>query len=90
MDYDAIALDIIYNYLNSPSKYSKDYILKNFNSAISILKKNLEDYFNTNASIKSMQQGQRQVTYKDTTIKSLIDEVKLLLPLPERKAIVYV
>lgn len=90
MDYDAMALDIIYNYLNSPLKYSKEYILKNFNSVITILSKNLKDYFTTNSNIKSMQQGQRQVTYKDTTIKSLIDEIKLLLPLPERKAIVYV
>lgn len=90
-EFEEIAIELIYNYLNDPSKYTKFYIHEKFNSAITILSKKLKDYFNVNGNIKSMQQGQRQVTYKDVTIKNLIEDIKFLLPTPVRRTgIVYV
>ncbi|MDU1053437.1 hypothetical protein [Clostridium baratii] len=86
-----IAINLIFNYLNNASKYTKSYIQENFQGAITILSKNLKDYFSTNVSIQSMQQGQRNVTYKDITINSLIQEIKPLLPMARpRTGIVYV
>lgn len=86
-----IAINLIFNYLNDASKYTKSYIQENFQGAITILSKNLKDYFSINGSIQSMQQGQRNVTYKDVTINSLIQEIKPLLPMARPRAgIVYV
>lgn len=86
-----IAINLIFNYLNDASKYTKFYIQENFQGAITILSKNLKDYFSINGSIQSMQQGQRNVTYKDVTINSLIQEIKPLLPMARPRAgIVYV
>lgn len=85
MDYDSMSIDIIFNYLNNTSKYTKSYIRENFQGVITILSKNLKDYFATNGSIQSMQQGQRQVTYKNITLKSVLEEIKPLLPMAKPK-----
>lgn len=86
-----IAINLIFNYLNNASKYTESYIQENFQGAISIVIKNLKDYFATNGNIQSMQQGQRQVTYKNITLKSVLEEIKPLLPMARPKAgIVYV
>ena len=47
----SIAIDQIYYYLNDTSKYTKEYIQENFQSAIIILSKNLESYFCQNRFI---------------------------------------
>lgn len=80
-----IAINLIFNYLNKASKYTESYIQENFQGAITIVSKNLKEYFATNGSIQSMQQGQRQVTYKNITLKSVIEEIKPLLPMARPK-----
>lgn len=86
-----IVIDLIFNYLNDPSKYSKNKIEENYKGAITILTKNLKEYFSTNGCIQSMQQGQRQITYKNVTLKSFLEEIKPLLPKAKPKTgVVYV
>lgn len=80
-----IAIDSIYYYLNNTSIYTKKYIEENFNSAISILSENLKQYFQQNQSVKTLQQGQRSITYKDVTLNSFINEIKSLLPSPKSR-----
>lgn len=86
-----IVIDLIFNYLNNPLKYTKNKIEENYKGAITILTKNLKEYFSTNGCIQSMQQGQRQITYKNVTLKSFLEEIKPLLPKAKPKAgVVYV
>lgn len=90
IDLKLISIDMIYYYLND-SKYSKEYILKNFNSAITILSKNLKDYFAINSNVKSMQQGQRQITYNNKNMNDLMKDIKPMLPVPRpRGGVIYV
>lgn len=85
-----ISIELIYNYLNNPTLYPKDKIENMFKPAITILNKNLNEYFSTNGCIKSESIGEESVTYKDKTLESLIENIKILLPEPKRKlGIVY-
>lgn len=77
-----IAVDYIYYYLNNPSKYTKLYIQKNFESAIILLSKNLEAYCSQNPNIKQYKLGEKQITFSDGGLKRLFEDVKGLLPPP--------
>lgn len=85
----SIAIDQIYYYLNDTSKYTKEYIQENFQSAIIILSKNLESYFCQNRFITQYKLGEKQITYADVGIKNLFNDIKGLLPNPNRKAEVW-
>lgn len=82
MDMTNVAIDAIYYYLNNPNIYTKKYIQENFNSAITILSKSLEEYYSINSAISIEKLGQEQVTYRNRTIQDLINTVKALLPAP--------
>lgn len=85
-----ISIEIIYNYLNNPTLYPKNEIENMFKPAITILNKNLSEYFSINGCIKSESIGEESVTYKDKTLENLIENIKFLLPDPKRKlGIVY-
>lgn len=85
----SIAIDQIYYYLNDTSKYTKEYIQENFQSAIIILSKNLESYFCQNRFITQYKLGEKQITYADVGIKNVFNDIKGLLPKPNRKAEVW-
>lgn len=85
MNYNSMAIEIIYNYLNNPSKYTKSYIQENFKSAISILEKKLEDYFQYDQNIKTETLGQESITYNNQSIEDLLKDIYVLLPNPKPK-----
>ncbi len=85
----SIAIDQIYYYLNDKSKYTKEYIQENFQSAILILSKNLESYFQQDRNITQYKLGEKQITYANKGIRFFVEEVKGLLPKPNRKAEVW-
>lgn len=80
-----IAVDQIYYYLNDTKKYTRFYILENFNSAIILLTQNLKAYLNQNPSIKQYKIGEKQITYLDGGIKNVFNDIKVLLPKPTNK-----
>ncbi|PWX09385.1 hypothetical protein CYK67_05115 [Clostridium perfringens] len=86
-----ISIELIYNYLNNPTLYPKNKIGNMFKPAITILNKNLSEYFSINGCIKSESVGEESVTYKDNIdLESLILTIKYLLPDPKRRlGIVY-
>ena len=80
-----ISIELIYNYLNNPTLYPKNKIENMFKPAITILNKNLSEYFSINGCIKSESIGEESVTYKDNVdLESLILTIKYLLPDPKR------
>ena len=85
MDYNSIAVELIYNYLNNPSKYTKLYIIENFNLAITVLEESLKSYFQQNQSITSYKLGGKSITYKDLSLNKLVSNRKELLPSPKSK-----
>ncbi|MBM7836437.1 hypothetical protein [Clostridium sardiniense] len=85
MDNNSIAIEIIFNYLNNPSKYTKSYVQENFKNAISILEKKLEDYFEYDQNIKTETLGQESITYNNQSMEDLIKDVRVLLPNPKAK-----
>ncbi|WP_415319932.1 hypothetical protein [Clostridium perfringens] len=86
-----ISIELIYNYLNNPTLYSKNKIENSFKPAITILNKKLNEYFSINGCIKAETIGDESVTYKDNVdLESLILTIKYLLPDPKRRlGIVY-
>lgn len=85
MNYNSMAIEVIYNYLNNPSKYTTNYIQENFKSAISILEKKLEDYFQYDQNIKTETLGQESITYNNQSIEDLLKDIYVLLPNPKPK-----
>lgn len=86
MNYNSIAVELIYNYLNNPSKYPKDYIILNFEAAISVLEESLKFYFQQNKGVSSYKIGEKSVTYNNAlSLNKLVNDVKELLPDPIRK-----
>lgn len=83
----SIAIDQIFYYLNDTSKYTKEYIQENFQSAIIILSKNLESYFCQNPNIKEYRLGEKSITYSNGGVKRLFNDVKGLLPHPKIKKV---
>lgn len=89
MDYNSVAVELIYNYLNNPSKYTKLYIIENFNLAITVLEESLKSYFGQNQGIASYKLGDKTVTYKDLSLNKFVNNIKELLPPPTpKKAVV--
>lgn len=64
-------------------KYDDVYIEKNFPEAIMVGIEEEKAKLKQPSNISSMSQGSRSVTYKDTGIGKLSDNVKSLLPTPK-------
>lgn len=79
---ESIVIKAIQNYLNNV-KYDDVYIEMNFPEAIMVAIEEEKEKLKQPSNISSMSQGSRSVTYKNTGIGKLSDNVKALLPKPK-------
>ncbi|WP_303188425.1 hypothetical protein [uncultured Clostridium sp.] len=77
----AIVIKSIKNYLDN-DKFDDVYIEANFPEAIIIAIEEEKEKLKQPSNISSMSQGSRSVTYKNTGVGMLSNNVKLLLPKP--------
>lgn len=78
----SIVIKAIKMYLKN-DKYDDVYIEMNFQEAIMVAIEEEKEKLEQPSNISSMSQGSRSVTYKNTGIGKLSDNVKSLLPTPE-------
>ena len=78
----SIVVKAIQNYLNN-DKFDYVYIEMNFSEAIIVAIEEEKEKLKQPSNISSMSQGSRSVTYKNTGIGKLSDNVKALLPTPK-------
>ncbi|WP_297711992.1 hypothetical protein [Clostridium sp.] len=78
----SIVVKAIQNYLNN-DKYDDVYIEMNFQEAVMVAIEEEREKLKQPSNISSMSQGSRSVTYKNTGIGKLSDNVKSLLPTPK-------
>ena len=78
----SIVVKAIQNYLNN-DKFDDVYIEMNFPEAIMVAIEEEKEKLKQPSNISSMSQGSRSVTYKNTGIGKLSDNVKALLPKPK-------
>ncbi|MDU2489311.1 MAG: hypothetical protein E7D27_01805 [Clostridium celatum] len=79
---ESIVIKAIQNYLNN-DKYDDVYIEMNFQEAVMVAIEEEKEKLKQPSNISSMSQGSRSVTYKNTGIGKLSDNVKALLPKPK-------
>ena len=79
---ESIVIKAIQNYLNN-DKYDDVYIEMNFKEAVMVAIEEEKEKLKQPSNISSMSQGSRSVTYKNTGIGKLSDNVKALLPKPK-------
>ena len=79
---ESIVVKAIQNYLNN-DKYDDVYIEMNFQEAVMVAIEEEKEKLKQPSNISSMSQGSRSVTYKNTGIGKLSDNVKALLPKPK-------
>lgn len=79
---ESIVIKAIQNYLNN-DKYDDVYIEMNFKEAVMVAIEEEKEKLKQPSNIFSMSQGSRSVTYKNTGIGKLSDNVKALLPKPK-------
>lgn len=77
----SIVIKAIQNYLNN-DKFDDVYIEMNFTEAIMVAIEEEKEKLKQPSNISSMSQGSRSVTYKNTGVGMLSNNVKLLLPKP--------
>lgn len=78
----SIVVKAIQNYLNN-DKFDDVYIEMNFQEAVMVAIEEEKEKLKQPSNISSMSQGSRSVTYKNTGIGKLSDNVKALLPKPK-------
>ena len=78
----SIVIKAIKMYLNN-DKYDDVYIEMNFQEAVMVAIEEEREKLKQPSNISSMSQGSRSVTYKNTGIGKLSDNVKSLLPTPK-------
>ena len=78
----SIVVKAIQNYLNN-DKFDDVYIEMNFPEAIMVAIEEEKEKLKQPSNVSSMSQGSRSVTYKNTGIGKLSDNVKSLLPTPK-------
>lgn len=79
---ESIVIKAIQNYLNN-DKYDDVYIEINFQEALMVAIEEEKEKLKQPSNISSMSQGSRSVTYKNTGLGKLSDNVKALLPKPK-------
>ena len=79
---ESIVIKAIQNYLNN-DKYDDVYIEMNFKEAVMVAIEEEKEKLKQPSKILSMSQGSRSVTYKNTGIGKLSENVKALLPKPK-------
>ena len=77
----SIVVKAIQNYLNN-DKFDDVYIEMNFPEAIMVAIEEEKEKLKQPSNVSSMSQGSRSVTYKNTGVGMLSNNVKLLLPNP--------
>ena len=77
----SIVVKAIQNYLNN-DKFDDVYIEMNFPEAIRVAIEEEKEKLKQPSNVSSMSQGSRSVTYKNTGVGMLSNNVKLLLPKP--------
>lgn len=78
----SIVVKAIQNYLNN-DKFDDVYIEMNFPESIIVAIEEEKEKLKQPSNVSSMSQGSRSVTYKNTGIGKLSDNVKSLLPTPK-------
>lgn len=77
----SIVIKAIKNYLKN-YKFDDVYIEMNFSEAITVAVEEEKEKLKQPSNVSSMSQGSRSVTYKNTGIGQISDNVKALLPKP--------
>ena len=77
----SIVVKAIQNYLNN-DKFDDVYIEMTFPEAIMVAIEEEKEKLKQPSNVSSMSQGSRSVTYKNTGVGMLSNNVKLLLPKP--------
>ncbi len=78
----SIVIKAIQMYLKN-DKYDEAYIEKNFSEAVIVAIEEEKEKLKQPSNIISMSQGARSVTYKNTGIGQISNNVKGLLPIPQ-------